>query len=80
MGQHRHAFMEEPMLETARMWRYYVGAIKVLVPEGTKVVRHANDKTFGFNGYLGEFEVAAIPQLLKSGELRNVPDREVLAM
>ena len=68
------------MYETARMWRYYVGAIKVLVPESKKVDFHANGATFGFEGYLGEFKVDAIPQLLKSGELRSVPDWEVLAM
>jgi hypothetical protein len=68
--------MEEPMrYETATMWRYYIGAIKVLVPAGTTIVMSDDWKTFSFKGYLGAFDSDAIPKLLKTGDLRIVPER-----
>lgn len=64
--------MEEPM-ETARQWRYYVGAIKIIVPEGQEITVGVDGQTFWFNGYRGVFETAQIPQFLRDGSLRRKP-------
>ncbi|MBI4093716.1 hypothetical protein HY417_02025 [Candidatus Kaiserbacteria bacterium] len=62
----------EGTMETACQWRYYVGAIKVIVPEGTPLVAKG-DSAFRFEGYLGAFESAEIPLLLQKGYLRRRP-------
>ena len=58
-------------METARQWRYYVGAVKVIVPEGVEVVFSEDGKTFKLGGFYGDFDAAQIESLLKDGWLRR---------